>query len=105
MEAAAAEQDPLAAGGGTGELQRPLDRLRAGAGQHHGVERRRRAGDQLLGEQPRQRRDPELGKVGGVGVEHPVQLRLHVRVIAPEREHAVAAEQVQVAVAIAIDQV
>ena len=48
VETVVAIQDPRAAGGASGELERRLHRLGAGARQHHAVERRRRPRDQLL---------------------------------------------------------
>ena len=72
--------------------------------EHHVPEVRRRAREQLLGQHARQQRHAELRQVRRVRRQHRLELRADARVVAPDREHAVAGEHVQVALAALVDQ-
>jgi hypothetical protein len=98
-------QDPRPPGGAARELDRRLDRLRPGAREHRVAEVLRRAREQLLGQDARQQRDPELREVRRVRCQRRFDLRPHARVVAPDREDAVAGEHVEVAIAAGVDQV
>lgn len=105
VEAALAVQDSGTAGRGPCKLDRRLHRLAAGVDQHHRVQRVGRAADQFLGQHPGQRRDAELRKARGVGQEHALELALDERMVSTQGEHAVAGVEVEVLVALAVDQV
>ncbi len=105
MEAVIGVQEARPAGGGAGDLHRRLDRLRTRVRRHHRGDAARSAGEQLLGQDTAQERHPELRQVGGSRGQQLVDGRDHVRVIASEREHAVARDQVEVALAVGVDQV
>ena len=60
-----------------------------------------RAREQLLGEHAAQQRHAELRQVAGARRHHLLHRRDRLGVVAPDREHAVAAEQVEVALAVA----
>ena len=101
MEGMFAIDDPGPPGRRTGELDGRLDRFRAGIGKEHLVE----IGHPLqepLGQNSGQHRHVELHQVGQVAVEHAFERLAHVRMIAADREHAEAAEQVQIAGALAV---
>ncbi len=66
---------------------------------------RRRAREQLLGEHAAQQRHAELRQVAGARLHHLSHRGDRRGVVAPDREHAVAAEQVEVALAVGVDQV
>ena len=105
VEAMLGEQDPRAAGRRACQLDRRFDRLGAAVGEHHSVDARRRELDQPLRQQPGQQRDAHLRQVGCRGVEYVGERRDDPRVRAPDREYAVAAQQVQIARAGVVDQV
>ena len=105
MEAVVAVDDPRAGGRGAGELQRRLDRLRARVREHDGAEVRRGAAQQLLREHARQGGDAHLRQRRGVGGQEALELRADRGVVAADREHAVAPEHVEIAVAVRVDQV
>ena len=98
-------EDALAARCGARDLDRRLDRLGAAVRGHDRRHARGRAPDQLLGEHPAQERHAELRQVAGAGGEHRLDRRDRLGMVAADREHAVAAEEVQVALAVRIDQV
>ena len=105
MEAVAGVEDPRAPGGGAGELDRPLDRLGAGVGGHHRGDPCRGARDERLGQHARKDRHAELGEVRAVRVDQLAQRGDDIGVVAPDREGPVAAEQVEVARPVGVDQV
>ena len=105
VEGVACVEDARAPGRRARQLDRGLDRLRAGVGRNHRHDPLGRPRDQLLREQARKHADAELRQVGAVGVEQLVQRGDHVGVVAPDREGAVARQQVEVAVAPRVDQV
>ena len=100
-----ARDDARAPGRRAAELQRRLDRLGARAREEHALEPRRRAADQLLGEQRRQRRCAELHRAGQVELERLDERRAHARVVAADVEHPEAAEHVEVLVAARVPEV
>ena len=105
MEAVLGRDDARAARRRAAELQRRLDRLGAGAREEHALEPRRRAAQQLLGEQRRQRRGAELHRAGQVELERLDERGAHARVVAADVEHPEAAEQVEEAVAVGVPEV
>ena len=104
VEGVAAIHDAAAPGRGARELDRRLDRLRAGIGEEHLVEMRHER-EQPLGQNAGERRDVHLHEIRQVGVEHALQRRANRRMIAADREHAEAAQQVEIAVALAVVEV
>ena len=95
MERMAAIGDAGAARRGARELDRGLDRLGAGIGEEHLVEMRHQI-EQPVGQDAGERRDVHLHEVGQVGVERALQRGADRRVVAAEREHAEAAQQVEI---------
>ena len=87
------------------ELDRRLDRLRAGAREQHALQPRRRAADQLLRKQRRQRRRAELHRSRQVELERFDERCANARVVAPDVEHPEAAEHVEVLVAALVPEV
>jgi hypothetical protein len=85
-------QHARAPGRGTGDLDRRLDRLGARVRRHHRTDARGRSREQLLGEHPAQQRDAQLREVSGAGRHHLLDGRDRLRMVAADREHAVAAE-------------
>ena len=104
VEAALAEQHARPAGGHARELERRLDRLRPRVREHGGVDPLRHPREQILGEQAGGERDAQLREVGRPRRERLRERVAYVRVVAAEREHAVAAEQVEVTIAARVDQ-
>ena len=92
------------AGGAARELDRGLDAFGAGIGEEHLVQIGH-VFQQPLGEHAGERRDVELDQIGQVAVEHAFQRLAHRRMVAPDRKHAKAAQQVEIARAIAIVEV
>ena len=101
VEAVLGREDARAAGRGAAELERRLDRLGARAREEHALEPRRRAPEQLLGEERRQRRGAELHRAGQVELERLDERGAHARVVAADVEHPEAAEHVEELVAVA----
>ena len=97
-------KDPRATGGRARQLDRCLDRFRTAVGGDHRRDPRRRARHELLGEHARQEGDAELGEAGGLCVECLAQRFHDGRMAAPHGEHAVAAEQIEIALAGGVDQ-
>ena len=93
--------DAVAAGGGAGKFQRRLDRLRSGIGEKHLVEMRHIA-QQTLGQNAGQCRDVHLDEVGKVAVENLLEGVTDDRMVAAEREHAPATEQVEILPVVAV---
>ena len=60
---------------------------------------------QLLGEHAAEQRHPELWQVGGVRGHRVAHGGDRLGVVAPDREHPIAAEQIEVALALGVDQV
>jgi hypothetical protein len=104
VEAALAEQHALPAGGHARELQRRLDRLRPGVREHGGVDPLRHPREQFLGEQAGGERDAQLREVGRPRRERLRECVAYARIVTAEREHPVAAEQVEVTIAARVDQ-
>ncbi len=98
-------QDAPPPSGGSGDLDRRLDGLGAGVRGHHRADRIRRAREQLLGQDAAQQRDAELWQVAGASRHDLLDRGDRHGVVAPDREHAVAPEQVEVALAGRVDQV
>ena len=91
--------DARAAGRGPPELQCSLDRFGSRAREQHAREPVRRSLQQLLGEQARQERDPELHRSWSVQLERLDQRCPDSRVVAARVEHPEASEEIEVAVA------
>jgi hypothetical protein len=94
-----------AARGSARELHRALDGLGPAVGAHDGVDRSRGAREQLLGQHPLEQGHAQLRQIGRPGLEHAADGVGDLRVVATHREHPVAAEEIEVAVAVLVDQV
>ena len=105
MKSVLGEDDPGAPGGGARELDRSFDGLGSAVGWYHRRDPRRRALDELLRQHADEQADAELGEVRSAGVERLGQRFADVGVAASEREHAVAAQQIEVARTAAVDQI
>ena len=97
-------EDAWATGRRASQLDRRLDRFSAAVGGDHRLDPRRRARHELLGEHAWQEGDAELGEAGGLCVECLAERFHDGRMAAPHGEHAVAAEQVEIALAGGVDQ-
>ena len=86
----------------TAELDRRLDRLGAARREERLPDRRRRAADELLGEQRRDRRDPHLRRVRRLALHRLDEPVAHARVRAADVEHPEPAEPVEVALAVRV---
>ena len=104
MERVRAVDDAGPAGRAAGELDRRFDRFGAGIGEEHLVQIGH-VFEQPLGQHAGQRRDVELHEIGQVAVEHALQRVAQRRMVAADREHAKAAQQVEIARAVAIEQI
>ena len=60
---------------------------------------------QLLGQHAAQQRHAELRQVAGARLEHLLDRSDRLGMVAPDREHAVTTEQVEIALALGVDQV
>ena len=98
-------QHARASGRRTRDLDRRLDGLGAGVGGDHRRDAVRRTRQQRLGQDPAEQRHAELWQVAGARGHHLLNGLDRLRMVAPDRKHAVAAEQVQVALAVGVDQV
>ncbi len=88
-----------------GEFDRAFERFRAGVAEEDCVEMRRRFFQQRLGEQPAEDRAIHLHHVWQIHVEHVADGVLHGGMVAADVEDAVAAEEVEVVVAVAVEEV
>ena len=105
VEAVLRREHARAAGRGAAELDRGLDRLRAGAREDHLAERGGRTAQELLGQQRRERVDAELHRARALKLERLDQRLADARVVAAHVEHPEAAEHVEVAVAVRVPEV
>ena len=92
------------AGGAARELDRGLDAFGAGIGEEHLVEIGHEF-EQPLGQHAGQGRDVELHEIGQVAVEHALQGLAQRRMVAADRKNAKAAQQIEIARAVAIEEV
>ena len=99
-----AEDQSRPAGRRARELDRAFDGLGAGIGEEHFVEIGH-VRQQPLGEDSGERRDIELHEIGKLAVEHAFQRIAQRRMVAPDAEHAEAAQQVEIARARGIEQI
>src|SRR3954469_1620937 len=104
VKCVAAIDDPGPAGRRARELDRSLDRFRAGVREEYFFKMRHER-EQPLGEQARKRRDIHLNQIGQIGVEHALERSAYCRMIAPDREHAIAAQQINIPLTLAIVEV
>ena len=102
VEASLDGDDARAAGRRTPDLDRRLDRFRAGAREEHAPEARGRSLQQLVGEDRPQRVDAERELPRRVEVERFPERGLHPRVVAADVVHPEAAEPVEIAVAVGV---
>jgi hypothetical protein len=105
VEGVAGVQDARPPGGRAGEFHRALDGLGSRVGRHHRRNTCRRTLDERLRERAREHAHAELGEVRAVRVQQLAQGGDHVGVAAADREGPVAAQQVEVARAVGVDQV
>ncbi len=92
----AAIKDVLAPGHAARELDRRLDRFRAGIGEKGFIQIRREL-QQAFGEQAGQRGDIHLDEIRQIRVEDALQCRAHGRMIAADSENTPAAQKIEVA--------
>src|SRR5581483_1507222 len=105
VEGARRRDHPRAPRRRAAELERGLDRLGAGAREEHALEARRRALEECLGKKAGERRDAELHRAWKLEVERLLQRAADGLVVPPDVVHAEAAEQVEVAVAVVVEEV
>jgi hypothetical protein len=91
VEGVGAVHDAWPAGRAAGELDRGLDRLRAGIGEEHLVQIRH-IFEQPLGQHAGERRDIELHEIRKFAVKHAFQRGAQRGVVAPNRKNAKSAE-------------
>ena len=87
------------------DLDRRLNRLGARVGGHHRGDACWRPREQRLREHAAQERHPQLRQVAGAPRHHLLYGGDRLGMVAPDREDPVAAEQIQVAPALGVDQV
>ena len=104
VEGVAAIDDAGTARGAARELDRRLDRLGAGIGEKHLVQIWHMF-QQPLGQNAGERRHVDLHEIGQIGVEHALQRLAQRRMVAADRKHAEAAQQVEILVAGAVVEV
>ncbi len=104
MERVTAIDDAGPAGRGARELDRGLDQLRAGVCKEHLVEMRNER-EQPLGQNSGKRRDIHLHEVRQVGIERALERRANRRVVAAERKDTKSAQQIEIALVLAIIEV
>src|SRR5438552_4783459 len=98
-------EDTCATRRAAAELERRFHRLGSRAREEDAREPRRRAAEQLFGQESRQQRDTELHRARGLELERLDERSADPRVVPPGVEHPEAAEQVEVPVAFAVEQV
>ncbi len=98
-------KDAGTAGRLPGEFDGRFDRLGAGIAEEHAADLLAAARQELLGEQARQQRAVHLHHVGQIEVEGLVQRRLERRMAAPEGVNPEAGKQIQVTIALGVEQV
>src|SRR5664279_4698752 len=98
-------EDPLSPGGTSGELDGRLHRLRPGVGEEDSLDAGVGPVDQLLGQQTGEQSAVQLDQVGEVGLDGLSESVLDHRMAAAEGEHTESGEEVEVPVALVVDQV
>ncbi len=104
VKGVAAIGKPRAACCGPGKFYRGLDAFGSGIGEKHFFEVRHSC-KQPLRQKPSQSRDIHLHKVRKLGIEDLTKRIAHTRMIASQREHAPAAEEVEIFCALAVPQI
>jgi hypothetical protein len=104
VEGVIAADDVGAAGGGAAELDRGLDRLGTGVAEK-GLLQPRRVARQALCKQPGEKGDIELDEPRELSIQHLPERAHHGRVATADGEHAKAAQEIEIAVALGIEQV
>ena len=97
-------EDARPAGGAARKLDRGLDAFGAGVREERLVEIRH-VGEQPLGEDARERRDVHLHEVRKIAVQHAFQRVTQHRMVAADREHTEAGQQVEIALVLAVVEV
>src|SRR5258707_13298743 len=92
------------ASGTAGELDGRLRCLSAGVGKKHLVEIRYEL-EQPFRQHAGERRDVELDQIGQIRIEDALERFTQRGMIAPDREHAVSAQEVEIFVAFAVEQI
>jgi hypothetical protein len=104
VERMLAMHDPGSAGRRPAELDRGLDRLGTGAAKEQLLQPRHVAG-KALGQQTGEQRDVELDQTGELAAQHLLERVDHGRMVASEGEDPEPAQQIEVAVAVGVEQV
>jgi hypothetical protein len=105
MEAVIGRDHPRATRRGAAELDRGLHRLRPGGRELNPADASARPADELVREDRRQGRDAELRRAGQIQLQRLGEHSTNPGVVAPDVEHAEAAEHVEEAGAVGVDQV
>ena len=103
VEGVVAVQDGRAAGRGAAELDRRLRGFGAGVAEEQLRQPRHVAGE-ALGEQAGEQGHVELHQAGELAAQHLLERAGHGRMVAPEREHAEPAQQIEIALAVGVEQ-
>ena len=96
MKCIVERDDAFPAGRRAGKFQRALDRFGAGVAKENRVEMRRRSLRDRFGQQPAQERAIHLHHVRQIQIEHVADRFLHHRMISPDIENAVAAQEIEI---------
>jgi hypothetical protein len=104
VEGVLAMDDPTSTGCRAAELDRRLGRLGAGVAEERFTQPRH-AREQLLGEEAREQRGVELDEASELATQHLLERPDHGRVVAAEREHAKAAQKVEIALPPGVEQI
>ena len=83
-------------GGGAGKFQRAFDRFGAGVAEEDRVEMRRGSLRHRLGQQAAQKRAIHLDHVRQIEIEHVADRLFHRRMVPPDIENAVAAQEIKI---------
>ena len=102
VECAFQRDQPATAGGGAGELDGAFHGLGAGIAEKDRVEVRGHALDERLGQHAAEQRAVHLNHVGEVEVENLAQGLFYRRMVAADVEDAVAAEEIEVLLAVEV---
>jgi hypothetical protein len=104
VEGVAAVGDDRTARCGASELDGSLDRLRAGIGKEDLLQVRNTL-EQSFGKDARQRRDIHLDQIRKIVIEDGLEGIADARMVASQRKDALAAEEIEIALVVPVEQV